>query len=660
MPNKEEFIQLLEQEVEDFIQTQAEKIVSFEDDPKGYILQKYPSLKGTLQDLMTTSFDEYITGIYVMAPKPTTFKILLHNGQQFFLIYAKDSYIAKIQGKKYYLLNLGEEEYAIKAIADLLTMGMPPGAKGPDDEEENDTTAGSDDTPDAEPADDAGGDEEDLSENKEKDSETDDYGRPFVDPKGSRTFLEPDEMTPAARFKKMMGEKRIKIIRENKVTKKKPIRFRIIKEGLTPAELSKDATLPGGVKTPRIEILIKKIQNNEELELTDGSKFIVDNKEEVLSQLQGKTRITQAINLVDKDGNQITTSKLKKTAEFGGGGGMRGGSDLTAKAESAQCIVNEIRYSKGKLTPEDVNDKNIQDTKGKVQITDFEGAAELLKTNTGWVDSSVSIANELASNYSGPFIQNRGSDWVKTLEAAVKPKLQEVGIKDINKWSPADIWMVAPDEMSITWPNSLGDINALLLEKYNEGKIIGVSLKKAGKEAALQVFNDPTIETTRVKYKGIDPKPNAAKALILFDDSSIEFRNFSGLSGFMGEIIGKKAAGGKVGYSIIKKALNDNGIELSNPTEIKDQVVDNDPNFKSKFKTLWNSTEGLDSGDFEKNFDNKDKTPNQNLLYRISKYLALEVVNAINNSEDPDEIVNDLINYAASSTKDSAIFVKAF
>ena len=230
MPNKEEFIQLLEQEVEDFIQTQAEKIVSFEDDPKGYILQKYPSLKGTLQDLMTTSFDEYITGIYVMAPKPTTFKILLHNGQQFFLIYAKDSYVAKIQGKKYYLLNLGEEEYAIKAIADLLTMGMPPGAKGPDDEEENDTTAGSDDTPDAEPADDAGGDEEDLSENKEKDSETDDYGRPFVDPKGSRTYMDPDEMSPAARIKKMMGEKRIKIIRENKVTKKNPIKFRILKE----------------------------------------------------------------------------------------------------------------------------------------------------------------------------------------------------------------------------------------------------------------------------------------------------------------------------------------------------------------------------------------------------------------------------------------------
>ena len=85
---KTQFIQLIEQEIEDFVQTQADKIVSFEDDPKEYILQKYPSLKSTLEDLMTDSFDEYVTGIYVMAPKPTTFKILLHNGQHFFLIYS--------------------------------------------------------------------------------------------------------------------------------------------------------------------------------------------------------------------------------------------------------------------------------------------------------------------------------------------------------------------------------------------------------------------------------------------------------------------------------------------------------------------------------------------------------------------------------------------
>jgi hypothetical protein len=223
--DKKEFIQLLEQEIEDFVQTQAEKIVSFEDDPKEYILQKYPSLKETLIDLMTDSFDEYITGIFVMAPKPTTFKVLLHNGQHFFLIYAKDSYIAKISGKKYYLSDLGAEEYAIKSIADLLTMGMPPGAEGPDQEANNDATAVADETPDAEPADDTGGDEEELAENV-NDDETDDYGRPFVDPKGSRTFMDPDEMKPFNRFKKMMDKlekklpsKKLRILKEQEEKK---------------------------------------------------------------------------------------------------------------------------------------------------------------------------------------------------------------------------------------------------------------------------------------------------------------------------------------------------------------------------------------------------------------------------------------------------------
>ena len=435
--------------------------------------------------------------------------------------------------------------------------------------------------------------------------------------------------------------------------------FKLSETALSPSELNKDASLPGGVKTPRIEILIKKVENSEELELNDGTKFIVDNKEEVLSQLKGKSRIASAITLIDKDGNKITTSNLKKTAEFGGGGGMRGGAALTAKAESAQCIVNQIRYSSGPITIEDVTDEAIESTRDKVEINNFEDAAELLKTNLGWLNSSVGIANELASQYPGPFIQNRGSEWVKNLEAAVKPKLKEVGIRDINKWSPADIWMVAPDEMNISWPDTLGEINALLLEKYDSGKIIGVSLKKAGKEASLKIFNDPTMEAERYEYKGIDPRVNAAKAYILFDDASIEFRNFGGLTGFMGEIIGKKAAGGKVGYSIVKKALNDNGIQLSDPKEIKNEVVENDPEFKAKFKKLWDETKGLDSNDFERNYNNPKKTPNQNLLYRVSKYLALEVVNAIDNSEDPDEIVNDLINYAASSTNDSAIFVKA-
>ena len=316
---------------------------------------------------------------------------------------------------------------------------------------------------------------------------------------------------------------------------------------LTPQELNKDATFPGGVKTPRIEILIGKIKKGEELELNDGSKFIVDNKEEVLAQLQGKTSILKAINLIDKEGNKITTSNLKKSADFGGGGGMRGGSELTAKAESAQCIVNAIRYSSGgDITISDITPEAIESSKSKVQVDQFEGGVEILQ-DPKWKQSSVSIANILASQYPGSFIQNRGSEWVKNLEKSVKPLLKEVGIGDINKWSPADIWMVAPSEMDIVWPSTLNEINSLLLKKYEEGTIIGVSLKKAGTEATLKVFNSPSSEKTTYKFKGIDPRPNATKSFILFDDTAMEFRTFGGLGSFQGEILGKKTAGGKVG-----------------------------------------------------------------------------------------------------------------
>ena len=283
--NKTEFIQLLEQEVEDFIQTQAEKIVTFEDDPKGYILQKYPSLKDTLTDLMTESFDEYITGIYVMAPKPTTFKVLLHNGQHFFLIYAKDSYIAKIAGKKYYLLDLGAEEYAIKAIADLLTMGTPPGAKGPDAEADNDVTAAADETPDAE-TDDTGGDEEELAESV-NDDETDDYGRPFVDPKGSRTFLEPDEMKPFNRFKKMMDKlekklpsKKLRILKESEEKKTLPDEGEVLDPTQSDQEIEQNkADLQDLLKvvTPSQKSKVQKLLQN--LEYIDKVNEFLNSKD---------------------------------------------------------------------------------------------------------------------------------------------------------------------------------------------------------------------------------------------------------------------------------------------------------------------------------------------------------------------------------------------
>ena len=109
---------------------------TFEDDPMQFILKKYAGLKNTLEYLMTPSFEEYITGIYVVAPKPTTFKVVLHNGQFFFLQFMGKAYEATVEGKKYYLMSIGEKERCMVAISRLLRFGNPLKTKGPDGAEQ--------------------------------------------------------------------------------------------------------------------------------------------------------------------------------------------------------------------------------------------------------------------------------------------------------------------------------------------------------------------------------------------------------------------------------------------------------------------------------------------------------------------------------------------
>jgi hypothetical protein len=86
---------------------------------------KFPQLKKVIVDLLTHEFDNFISSIDWVAPKPTTFRINLKNDFNFYLIFTKTSWIAQVEGKKYYLLNLPEEERAIDAIARILRYGAP-------------------------------------------------------------------------------------------------------------------------------------------------------------------------------------------------------------------------------------------------------------------------------------------------------------------------------------------------------------------------------------------------------------------------------------------------------------------------------------------------------------------------------------------------------
>ena len=87
------------------------------------VLNNVPELIPILIDLMTKDFALFVSDIEWVAPKPPTFRVRLENGQFFYLTDLKRSWVAEVEGKRYYLLNLGEEEMATIAIARILKYG---------------------------------------------------------------------------------------------------------------------------------------------------------------------------------------------------------------------------------------------------------------------------------------------------------------------------------------------------------------------------------------------------------------------------------------------------------------------------------------------------------------------------------------------------------
>ena len=127
-------------------------------------LTKFPELKDVIVSLLGPQFDLFVASIDWVAPKPTTFRINLKNGENFYLVYTPRTFVAEVEGKKYYLLNLNEQENCESAIARILRYGAPD-IGGTQDAAEFDTGSSGGDFPEETASDttdvtvDTGGDE---------------------------------------------------------------------------------------------------------------------------------------------------------------------------------------------------------------------------------------------------------------------------------------------------------------------------------------------------------------------------------------------------------------------------------------------------------------------------------------------------------------------
>jgi hypothetical protein len=90
------------------------------------VINQFPPLQKIMDDLFDFQFEPFVEDIDWVAPRPTTFRIKLVNGADFYLIYQgkngeeKGLFIAQIAGKKYFLESLPEQQQASEAIARLL------------------------------------------------------------------------------------------------------------------------------------------------------------------------------------------------------------------------------------------------------------------------------------------------------------------------------------------------------------------------------------------------------------------------------------------------------------------------------------------------------------------------------------------------------------
>ena len=89
------------------------------------VLNHVPDLISILTDLMSPQFNLFVRDIEWVSPKPPCFRVVLENDQKYYLSDLGRSWVAEVEGKKYYLLNLGEEEMAMSAIARILRYGKP-------------------------------------------------------------------------------------------------------------------------------------------------------------------------------------------------------------------------------------------------------------------------------------------------------------------------------------------------------------------------------------------------------------------------------------------------------------------------------------------------------------------------------------------------------
>tara|TARA_R110002153_G_scaffold144660_1_gene295892 strand:- start:104 stop:1567 length:1464 start_codon:yes stop_codon:yes gene_type:complete len=432
--------------------------------------------------------------------------------------------------------------------------------------------------------------------------------------------------------------------------------FKLNETALTPSVLSQVATLSKNNKVPRIDILIDKIKNNQPLKIEDSEEtFIVyDPNGSKVKELENWNQSKGAVRLEDKKGNIISTSKLNKSSDFGGGKGSGAGTTQTGIQESSQCAVSALIQKIGQITAEDLTPENIKSISGDIDTTSsIDEIIEFIMSRDDFHSTFINTGEKLNKYLGDGFNFHRGSDFVKTIYDAWSKIRKENGwsIKD-DKWNPSDIWAVKSTDIKFN-SDDIETLNNQILDLFEKKQLVGISLKKLGPNPKLTIpiENKPTEE---VIYSSSKVSPISKDAYInMSDGSEMQLRTFAtnGTS-FQGEISGKTAKQGKIGGGIIKTFFDNQNIAIPSSSFSLKNSRNPSKTFIDEFILLANKYGGFNISE--------EELISKGVDWISSKYQALSIIKAIeeNDKNKINKALYDIFGYAKSISSISSIYLK--
>lgn len=388
------------------------------------------------------------------------------------------------------------------------------------------------------------------------------------------------------------------------------------------------------------------------------------------------------------DGEAYKISDIKKSKAFGGeSAGSGGGAAATKQNESSQCVATAIAcFLDREIDKDDFNIKNVEAIEKKIDISfSYSDPAELVKALTSsasWQKTFISTANILRKELklSEDHMFHHKSSWVTSLGNIYKKlnKNDDSPFGSMDKWNPADIWIV---KKNIEIPedfDSLVELNTWLADKFDEKEVIGVSLKKTSSSADFKIKNAESIanelgDIDLPEFSISDKKDRVfigKNSYIYFGDEELQLKstqtNYSSIQGTINKK-GSAAQHGGISLGPINKILKHLSLpEVSSLETVKslidlfedDKLKKYSVLLKSFINIIEKANPSLDKDKIKTEFLNSSKT--DSAPWVVSKYQAVELISILQQATEKErkEFVFHAFAYAASQSELSSIHVK--